>query len=396
VKFGIAMLGSIGDERDLGIVQTLALHDEFGLYAAGAIAELAPDRQGALFEMARKVSGWGRIEAVTEMVATSDPTLRRWLLTEGFRNTVTPQYVAYQCATIANLAGALADAQPGSKADVPLLIGAADLIQVLIKPGPARGFDNYSDAAQAAESFLRLVQKRRDSVSFFLAAHALRDYVGARNANPDAAVKWQPEQQREVASLAASVIADSSWPRHVVAAISDDRTDLDQAEAAAGKLKIDTFDLHLRRLAKNPANPRRWALAFAAADSGRVVRLVDVAQRAFGTRFADPHARSDAGSDRATAVTTPGAKELRAAATLEAVLQGISGYPGAGMGLVEASLGDEDDRVRRAAVETLVRWGGAYLRDASVRTALNDAARGEADEALKARMVALLNLGTLP
>jgi hypothetical protein len=43
-----------------------------------------------------------------------------------------------------------------------------------------------------------------------------------------------------------------------------------------------------------------------------------------------------------------------------------------------------------------VRWGGAYLRDAAVRTALNDAARYEADEALKARMVALLNLGTMP
>lgn len=372
VKFAIAMLGSIGDQRDLGIVQTLALHDELGLYAAGALAELAPDRQGALFDMARKLSGWGRVEAVTEMVATSDPTLRRWLLTEGFRNTVTPQYLAYQCATIANLAGALEDLRPGTKADGPLLIGAADLIQSLIKPGPGRGFDNYSDAPQVAESFLRLVQKRRDSVSFLLAAHALRNYVAARDADSDADVKWEPEQQREVAGLAANVIGDSSWRWHVVAAVSDDRADLDQAEAAAQKLQIDTFDLHLKRLAKNPANPRRWALAFAAADSGRVSRLVEVAQRAFE------------------------ANELHAAAPLEAVLQGLAGYPGSGLGLVEASLADGDDRVRRAAVETLVRWGGAYLRDASVRTALNDAVRGEDDEALKARMVALLNLGTLP
>ena len=84
------------------------------------------------------------------------------------------------------------------------------------------------------------------------------------------------------------------------------------------------------------------------------------------------------------------------AATLEAVLQGIAGYPGSGLPLIESSLADHDDRVRRAAVETLVRWGSAYLRDVSVRTALNDAASAEGDEALKARMVALLNLGTLP
>src|SRR5689334_7258758 len=126
VKFGIAMLGSFGDEHDLQIVQTLALHDEFGLYAAEAIGEIASNRQQALFDMARKLNGWGRIEAVSRMVATTDPTLRRWLLTEGFRNTVTPQYLAYQCATIANLAGELRDLQPQAKPDLPLLIGASD------------------------------------------------------------------------------------------------------------------------------------------------------------------------------------------------------------------------------------------------------------------------------
>ncbi|MEP7243782.1 MAG: hypothetical protein ABI885_08850 [Gammaproteobacteria bacterium] len=377
VKFAIAMLGSIADERDLAIVQTLALHDEFGLYAAQAIAEMAPDRQAALFDMARKVTGWGRIEAVAEMVATSNPDLRRWLLTEGFRNTVNPQYLAYQCSTIANLAGALADSPPGAKADLPLLTGAADLIQALIKPGPAPGFDNYSDAAAASQSFLRLVQKRRDSVSFFLAASALQDYAATRaDASADAnstAVKWQPEEQREVASLAANVVDDSSWRRRVVAAVSEDDANLDQAAAAAQKLKVDTFELHLKRLARNPANPRRWALAFAGADSTKAARLVVVAQKAFGAKG-----------------------KTRADGALEAVLQGVSAYPGAGLSIVEASLADEDEGVRRAAVETLVRWGGPYLRDATVRTALNEAARGEEDEALKARMVALLNLGSLP
>src|SRR5262245_23248434 len=75
VKFGIAMLGSMGDERDVDVLRTLALHDEFGLYAAEALAEIAPDRQAALYEMARNLSGWGRIEAVAKMVATSDPAL---------------------------------------------------------------------------------------------------------------------------------------------------------------------------------------------------------------------------------------------------------------------------------------------------------------------------------
>ena len=391
VKFGIALLGSFGDERDLDLVRTLALHDEFGLYAADALAEVAPDRQRALYEMARRVSGWGRIEAISRMVATNDPTLRRWLLTEGFRNTVSPQYLAYQCATIANLAGMLNELQPNAKPDVPLLIGAAELIQNLIKPGPATGFAKYPDGPQAAAAFLRNVQKRRDSVSFYLAALALRDYVATNTQTSDAegTVQWSAAQQREITTLATRIVSDATWHRQVVAAISDDATDLDQAETAAQKLGIKTFDTHLRRLTKHSINARRWELAFAAAAPEDVKRLIDVAQTTFSARFADPSTHHIAEVRRELIDT-------RAGAALEAVLHGIARYPGSGMALVESSLADVDDRVRRAAVEALVRLGGAYLRGVSVRAALNTAAQGEADEALKARMVALLNLGMIP
>ena len=385
VKFAIAMLGSMGDEHDVDLLRTLALHDEFGLYAAEALAEIAPDRQSVLYDMARKLSGWGRIEAVARMVATTDPVLRHWLLTEGFRNTVNPQYLAFQCVSIANLAGALDDARRARAPDVALLIGASDLLQALIKPGPGLGLDNYDDAPEAAEAFLHLIQKRRDSMSFLLTAYSLRDYVSAHGTALAATEsRWTPAQLKEATRLADDIIADASWRHRVTAAIADDRTDLSPAADAAARLKIDTFDLHLRALARNPSNAQRWSLAFAAADPARVPRLITLAEQHFGAQSA--HAVN----------TRPAAARPHPPATLEAVLQGIASYPGSGLHLVESSLADRDNRVRRAAVETLVRWGSSYLRDVSVRTALNDAARDEADEALKARMVALLNLGTLP
>jgi hypothetical protein len=380
VKFGIAMLGSMGDEHDVDVLRTLALHDEFGLYASEALAEIAPDRQAALYDMARKLRGWGRIEAVARMVATSDPVLRRWLLTDAFRNSINPQYLAFQCVSIADLAGALDDARHARAADVALMVGAADLLQALIKPGPGLGFDDYPDAPKAADAFLHLIEKRRDSVSFLLAAHALREYASARGA-PEAATQWTPAQVRDVTRLANEIIADPSWPQRVTAALAENRTDLTEVADAAARLKIDTFDLHLRALARQPANPQRWSLAFAAANPERVPRLVTLAEKHFG-----PEPIGSRAADT----------RMHPPETLEAVLQGIASYPGSGLELVESSLSDRDNRVRRAAVETLVRWGASYLRDASLRTALNDAARTEADEALKARMVALLNLGTLP
>jgi hypothetical protein len=369
VKFGIAMLGSMGDENDLEIVRTLALHDEFGLYAAAAIGELAPHRQQALYEMAQKLSGWGRIEAVSQMTATADPKLRRWLLTKGFRNDVTPRYLAYHCATIADLADAMTD--PANAKDMEFLAGVSDLIQSLIKPGPSRDSQTYEQTPEVAISYLQYVQGKKDSIGFLLTAQVLNEYA---NTAP-----WTADQKAMVKKLAAPIIADKRWRRRVIKALSDDRGDLEQAEVAAGKLDIETFGLHMKRLAKDGAVAAdRWRLAFSAADPHQVVSLVNVAKKTFRPRFARGAVGRANTSD----------------AALEAVLQGVAKYPGTGTPIVDASLLDISPTVRRAAVETLVRWGGRYLRDTSVRKALSAAADEETDEALKARMVALLDVGT--
>ena len=370
VKFGIALLGSMGDESDLDIVRTLSIHDEFGLYAAEALGELAPQRQQALFDMAQHVSGWGRIEAVTLMTATSDAKLRRWLLTEAFRNDVTPQYLAFHCATIGDLADAMADRALAS--DPAFLSRVSDLIQSLIKPGPSKDSQTYPDIPEVAVSYLQNVQGKKDSLGFLLTALVLNEYA--------VSAPWSEDQKVSVMKLAVPIIADKGWRKRVIAALSDDRADLDQAELAARKLEIETFDLHLRRLEKNGAVAERWSLAFTAAEPRQLTSLVNVAEHTFGARFAKGAVGRANTSD----------------AALEAVLQGVAKSPGIGIPIVDASLLDISPVVRRAAVETLVRWGGSFLRDMTVRAALSAAADEETDDALKARMVALLNVGDLP
>jgi len=375
VKFGIAMLGSMGDAGDLDIIRRLALHDEFGLYAAEAIAELAPDRQQSLYQMASHVSGWGRIEAVTLMTATPDPQLRRWLLTQAFRNDVTPQYLAFHCATIGNLEGALkgelaaTQTSPASSRDGELLAGISDLIQSLIRPAPSKDSQLYEGTSRSAILFLQQVQKRRDSLSFLLTAQMLKEYA------PSSA--WSADEKALVETLVAPIINDKSWHKRVISTLGDDRANLTQAELVARGLDIDTFDIHLRRLEKNGAVPERWRLAFAAADSRQVRLLVYAAEKTFGVRFSQGSVGRGKTSDEA----------------LEVVLQSVGRLPGVGTAIVDGALLDFSPRVRRAAVETLVRWGGSYLRDGSVRAALSAAVRDETDEGLRARMVALLNVG---
>jgi hypothetical protein len=301
------------------------------------------------------------------MTSTPDAKLRRWLLTEGFRNDVTPQYLAYHCATIANLADAMTDR--ANVGDMAFLAGVSDLIQSLIRPGPSRDSQTYEQTPDVAIAYLQAVQGKRDSIGFLLTAQVLDEYA---NAAP-----WTADQKAQVKKLAAPIIADKSWKRRVIAALSDDHGDLEQAEVAASKLGVDTFDVHVKRLAKNGAVAGRWRLAFLAADPRQIGSLMTVADKTFRPRFARGAVGRANTSDDA----------------LEAVLQGVARYPGTGKPIVDASLLDISPVVRRAAVETLVRWGGPYLRDGSVRAALSAAVDGEPDEALKARMVALLNVG---
>jgi hypothetical protein len=213
------------------------------------------------------------------------------------------------------------------------------------------------------------VQGKKDSIGFLLTAQVLNEYA---NTAP-----WTAEQKATVKRLAAPIIADNGWRRRVISTLSDDRADLEQAEVAANRLSIETFELHLKRLAKNGAVAKRWQLAFSAADPRQLTPLMNLAEKTFGPRFAQ----------------SSGGRANTSDAALEAVLEGVAKYPGTGMSVVDASLVDISPVVRRAAVETLVRWGGPYLRDLTVRKALSAAANGETDEVLKARMVALLNVG---
>jgi len=63
-KFGILLLGVCGNRTDAPLLEMLALQDEFTLFAALALAHVTDDREGALWNIAQRVRGWGRIQVV--------------------------------------------------------------------------------------------------------------------------------------------------------------------------------------------------------------------------------------------------------------------------------------------------------------------------------------------
>ena len=76
VKFGIALLGVTGDESDLKPLLQLAQCEEFTLFASVAIWNLTPDSERYLWDLAKRLSGWGRIHVVERLEQTQNPEIQ--------------------------------------------------------------------------------------------------------------------------------------------------------------------------------------------------------------------------------------------------------------------------------------------------------------------------------
>ena len=148
VKLGIALIGIVPGSSDRELLMTLGRHDEFTLYAAIALARRSDDAETALWDLARVVDGWGRVQVVRRLEGTQRPDIRDWILRTGFRNTIMDEYLAWTAATTGGLVAALEAPEP----DDEVLVAACDIVSALIAGGPARDIDDYRGGAAGARA----------------------------------------------------------------------------------------------------------------------------------------------------------------------------------------------------------------------------------------------------
>ena len=104
IKFSLAVLLLMGVEKDVSameIIKTLALSDEFTLFCLDIITRLENSNE-EIFEIAKKVKGWGRVHSIAYLEATDDE-IKDWLLEEGCHNEIDPAYTALTCVKKINL-----------------------------------------------------------------------------------------------------------------------------------------------------------------------------------------------------------------------------------------------------------------------------------------------------
>jgi hypothetical protein len=199
VKFAIALLGIMGDARDVELVARLGLHEEFTLFTTIALTNLLAEPEYRLWDLAKKVDGWGKIHVVKMLASTRSKEIQDWLLRDGYRNVIMDEYLAYDCA----VGGELRRALDALEVEDELFRSAGEIIHALLRGGPANDIRDYADAADGILRYLQLLDQRAGEIEQYLTVSSILEYpTHAWDMDARAANGWTGEKRERAILLA--------------------------------------------------------------------------------------------------------------------------------------------------------------------------------------------------
>lgn len=376
VKFAIAMLGISGQDKFTELFLTLGGHEEFTKYAAVAVANSLPptDARVALEKLARLVNGWGRIDLVERLAPGADADFRRWLVRDGFKNSIMYEYLACIAAREGRLLEQLSD--PDAKNDIALLDGAADIFIALINGGPAEDMRHYEKGVAAAQSWFDLIDAHPPTLLRASAARRLLDFA-ARDEKP-----WDEETSTEFRSRATAYIARPELRILVNSGLeTGTRLDYWHAKTLASHVDIDAWPFIFDRQAKEDGD--YWYDLMQTEDAARIDRVIELAMDRLPLREMASGPAQEMGFG----------PEWTNHSALGFIVQDLKRFPGKGWMLIASSLQSPVVRNRNMAINALAVWRKGDWPSAAlplVRRAIED----EPNAKVKDRLEALLRPDT--
>ncbi len=149
VKYGLMITELFGDchEYIKNIIRTLSLYDEFSIFAVWNML-LWKNGNDEIFQLVKKVTGWGRVHAIEQLKPESQE-IRDWLLYEGIKNDVVP---AYSARTVMEKSGAL-ELLAGTLTKKEFS-AVSEIISGLLDEGPVQGISAFENADEILLQYL--------------------------------------------------------------------------------------------------------------------------------------------------------------------------------------------------------------------------------------------------
>lgn len=378
VKAAMALLGLFPGDEDRELLLTLGRHEELTLYAAVALANALPAPDETLWELGRNVQGWGRIQVVERLAKTRDPRIRRWLLVDGYRNSVMVEYTAAVCARAGGLRIELGTEEP----DEEVLAAAGDLVVALIEgeEGPSEGIASYEDGAVVTERFLEHLRSRTRDLDHFLAVDRIRMFLTEDEVDwgPLERFGWTPERRNRLLWACDEILARPGWKdlaRQGLA--SEDRDRFFTAARVAETLGLDPWEEYFRRL--QAGDPVCWYHVMRTEDPERLDRVLALAQERIPLEEIATGPSDELGLGSRFAEHT----------NLDWILQDLRRFPGRGWPLLRAGLRSPVVRNRNMALQALAAWGRERW-EPETEMLLRRALRDEPDEGVRERIEKVL------
>lgn len=365
VRVAIALLGRYGNAGDADLLMTLGKHEEFTQPCAVALCKLlGPEpSQTAMWNLARRVHGWGRINMVRMLSTTLCPQIQQWLLRDGYKNTHMKVYLAYLCA----VGGKLLPALQSPQVDDRLLTGAGEIIEALLEgwDGPAERMSDYADGAAATLAWLQCVLRLRPRQPRVAASVIAVAKLDAH------ALAWSAAELRQVRALCGQVLEMDYWPALVLEHLqTGDNGAFLAAAKVARAFGVDPWEYQFAKQDRGELN--LWVDLTDATDPKRVERYVALALEQLDL-----------------AAPLPDAKHAHARiSAINWLCIGLRKFPGKGWAIVRAALGSAEWTNRSNAADTLGAWDLPW--DPEQATAIERAWNTETDPELKEQMSALL------
>jgi len=386
VKLGIALLGLFQEEPgDRELLLTLGAHDEFTLFCAVTLCNTLDEPAEALWQLAQRVQGWGRIQALECLPETDDPQIKDWLLREGFRNTVRDEYLAYLCA----VRGDLLEALTPDMIDRDLLTSAGDLIGALLVGGPAEDIDDYEDAPEVLKRYLFHLLAEQANLREFCIVEAIREYVedNTRDWDERESQGWTPETRSLLLESCYQLREKPYWPELARAGLqSPGEQEFQLAILTTQALDLpEAYEALQARLNADPLQPAFWHWVPRIWGADRVEAGLDWADTLLPV---EALARWNA--DQAEEALDDPAVQCWLVLLLE-----LPDYPGRGERLLVRALRSPLLSVRETALQAVARWPrGDWTQP--LFAALTAAEAAEADPDLRTRLAAVLAGKPLP
>lgn len=326
IKFGLSILELLNIENNEELknaVRTLGLCDEFTIFAVFIMLQWGNGNE-EIFELAKRVHGWGRIHAVERLEPETDE-IKKWLLREGYKNVVLPAYSALTCWNKSGAAELLRSGEPLSNKDFK---GFCGLFDALLDEGPCAGISEVENADEMLELFLNRASGRELDIDDYEVVRNIRDYDG---------------ENGKVAALCSDIIKSEKCRERVKLAVKDGK-----AIELANELGIDCR-ADILSLLETDIEKHRYLCAYLMDDTEYRVKVIAL----FGEKLPLDEMKSAPTMDMGLGV------EFKKQQCLDAIVQYLDKYPLEGIDLIETALQCAPVRNRHMALRALRSWVNA-------------------------------------